>query len=62
MILAPKSRLNISLFEPVTEEGKVTFMVLFRLGNNYFSSLLISKVKIELTRMETLLPHDYFCV
>lgn len=48
MILTLKTRLNIFLLEPVNEEGKETFMVLFRLESNYFSSLLISKVKINL--------------
>lgn len=62
MILALKRRLSVFLFEPITEECKETFMVLFRFENNYFSSLLISKVKIELTKMKTLLPNDYFCV
>lgn len=48
MTLALKSRLNVFLLEPVNEEGKATFMVFFRLENNYFSSLLISKVKMNL--------------
>lgn len=36
MNLALKSRLNIFLFEPVNEEGKAIFMVLFRLEKIIF--------------------------